>query len=475
MTMLFFLTWLSASVNIDKNPGYGVISMDFNIPSGAERILQSLTDAGYEAYFVGGCVRDLLRVVPPHDWDICTSARPEETAACFASHRVLETGLKHGTVTVLMDGEPYEITTYRTEGPYSDRRRPDFVRFVSDLQKDLARRDFTINAIALGLDGSLRDPFDGADDINAGLIRCVGDPARRFQEDGLRLMRALRFASVFGYGIEDLTAQAIHDHRTMLDNVPAERVREELYKLLTGQNAGDVLRQYPDVLWQFWPELKPLAGMAQDNPWHCWDGWEHTLHALEAAPADVTVRLAVLLHDIGKPQCRSTDEKGIDHFYGHPAVSAEIAEKLLRTLKFDLATLKRVVTLVTYHDTPLLQDSKGIRRWLNRLGPETFFQLLEVKRADKLGQAPEKTAVQLSELDKIRTDAEQIVAERQCLTLKDLAVNGKDVIAAGAVPGPAVGRVLNRLLEQVLNGELPNQRKVLLAQIDKLSGHQNIS
>ena len=339
------------------------------------------------------------------------------------------------------------------------------MRFVSDLQKDLARRDFTVNAIALGLDGSLRDPFGGVDDINAGLIRCVGDPAFRFQEDGLRLMRALRFAAVFGYGIEDLTAQAIHDHRAILDKVAAERIRVELCKLLTGQNAGDVLRQYPDVLWQFWPELKPLAGMEQNNPWHCWDGWEHTLHALEAAPADVTVRLAVLLHDTGKPQCKSTDEKGIDHFYGHPAVSAEIAEKLLRTLKFDHATLKRVVTLVTYHDTPLPQDSKGTRRWLNRLGPETFFQLLEVKRADKLGQAPEKSVVQLAELDRIKTEAEQIVAERQCFALKDLAVNGKDVIAAGAVPGPAIGRVLNRLLEQVLNGELPNQREVLLEQM----------
>lgn len=439
--------------------------MDFDIPSGGSHILKTLTAAGYEAYFVGGCVRDLLRGVPPHDWDICTSARPEETAACFAGQRVLKTGFKHGTVTVLMGGEPYEITSYRTEGPYSDSRRPDFVRFVPDLEQDLARRDFTINAIALDINGALRDPFGGVDNIKAGLIRCVGDPALRFQEDGLRLMRALRFSAVFGYRIENLTAQAIHDHRAMLDKVAAERIRVELCKLLTGQSAGSVLRQFPDALWQFWPELEPLTTMAQNNPWHCWNGWEHTIHALEAAPADVTVRLAALLHDIGKPQCKSTDEDGIDHFYGHPAVSAELTEKLLRTLKFDHATMKQVITLVTYHDTPLPQDCKGIRRWLNRLGPEMFFQLLEVKRADKLGQAPEKAAVQLSELDRIRTEAKQIVAERQCFTLKDLAVNGKDVIAAGAVPGPAVGRVLDRLLEQVLNGELPNRREVLLEQL----------
>lgn len=445
--------------------------MDFDIPSGGSRILQSLTVAGHEAYFVGGCVRDLLRGVPPHDWDICTSARPEETAACFPGRRVFKTGIKYGTVTVLMDGKPYEITTYRTEGPYSDSRRPDFVSFVPHLQEDLARRDFTVNAIALGIDGTLRDPFGGADDIQAGLIRCVGDPARRFQEDGLRLMRALRFSAVFGYGIEELTAQAIHDHRAMLDRVAAERIRVELCKLLTGQNTGTVLRRYPDVLWQFWPELKPLTAMTQNNPWHCWDGWEHTIHALEAAPNHITVRLAVLLHDIGKPQCKSTDEKGIDHFYGHPAVSARLAEKLLRTLKFDRATLKRVVTLVAYHDAPLPRDSKDIRRWLSRLGPETFFPLLEVKRADMLGQTPEKTAVQLAQLSKIKTEAEQIVAERQCFALKDLAVNGKDVIALGAVPGPAVGRILNRLLEQVLNGELPNRREVLLRQIEHtLSG-----
>ena len=441
--------------------------MDFDIPSGGSHILQTLTGAGYEAYLVGGCVRDLLRGAPPHDWDICTSARPEETAACFAGCRILETGLKHGTVTVLMDGTPYEITTYRADGPYSDGRRPDHVGFVNHLEQDLARRDFTMNAAALGLDGALRDPFGGADDIKAGQIRCVGDPARRFQEDGLRVMRALRFAAVLGFGIEDRTAQAIHKHRAMLDRVAAERIRTELCALLTGQNAGAVLRQYPDVIWQFWPELKPLAGLAQNNPRHCWDGWEHTLHALEAAPNHTALRLTMLLHDIGKPHCKTTDDKGIDHFCGHPAISAELTERLLRRLKFDNATLKQVVTLVEHHDAPLPGNSKGIRRRLSRLGAETFFHLLEVRRADTLGQTPENTADTLAELDRIRNEAEQIVAEGQCLALKDLAVNGRDVIAAGAAPGPAVGRVLDRLLERVLDGELPNRREVLLDQLEQ--------
>ncbi len=439
--------------------------MNFEIPDGARRILQTLNSAGHEAYLVGGCVRDLLRGVEPHDWDICTSALPEETEQCFADRRVIETGLKHGTVTVLEGDEPYEITTYRTEGPYSDSRRPDFVRFVPNLEEDLARRDFTMNAIAMDLEGNLRDPFGGVDDIKAELICCVGEPNQRFQEDGLRVMRALRFAAVFGYEIEEQTAQAVHENRTMLDRVAAERINAELCKLLAGQNAGDVLRQYPDVFCQFWPQLRPLVTLEQNNPWHCWGGWEHTIHAVEGAPTDVTLRLAMLLHDIGKPSCKSTDEKGIDHFYGHPAVSAQLADQMLRALKFDNKTRERVVLLVERHDTQLPPKSQVIRRWLNRLGSEAFFQLLEVKRADNMGQAPEKVQDRLAELDEIKAKAERILAERQCLTLKDLAVNGRDVIAAGIEPGPEVGWVLERLLERVLGGEISNERKTLLKYI----------
>ena len=440
--------------------------MKFDIPAGARQVLQTLTAAGHEAYLVGGCVRDLLRGVEPHDWDICTSALPEETESCFAGQRIIETGLKHGTVTVLMEGKPYEITTYRTEGPYSDSRRPDFVCFVSNLEEDLARRDFTMNAIAMDLQGNLRDPYGSADDIKSRLIRCVGEPDQRFQEDGLRVMRALRFAAVFGYEIEERTARAVHENRAMLDRVAAERINTELCKLLVGQNAGEVLWQYPDVFCQFWPELGPLVTLEQNNPWHCWGGWEHTIRALEEAPADVTLRLAMLLHDIGKPAYKSTDEKGIDHFYGHPAVSAQLADKMLRALKFDNKTRERVVLLVERHDVQLLPRSQVIRRWLNRLSPEAFFQLLDIKRADNMGQAPEKVRDRLAELNVIRAKAERILAERQCLTLKDLAVNGRDVIAAGIGPGPEVGRVLERLLDRVLSGEIPNKRKVLLGLID---------
>ena len=440
--------------------------MRFDLPSGAEHILRTLFDAGYEAYLVGGCVRDLLRGVEPHDWDICTSARPEETEACFVGHHIIETGLKHGTVTVMEDGEPYEITTYRTEGPYSDSRRPDFVRFVPDLEEDLARRDFTMNAIAMDLEGNFRDPFDGRGDIKNGLIRCVGEPDRRFHEDGLRVMRALRFAAVFGYEIEKQTAQAIHENWAVLDRVAAERINSELCRLLTGPNVGNILRQYPDVLCRFWPELGPLVTLEQNNPWHCWGGWEHTIHAVDGAPADVTLRLAMLLHDIGKPSCKSIDETGVDHFYGHPAVSARMADQMLKALKFDNKTRERVVTLVARHDLQLLPEDQAIRRWLSRLGPEAFFQLLEVKRADGMGQDQSKVRDRLAELDEIRAKAERILEERQCLTLKDLAVNGGDVIAAGVDPGPEVGRMLNGALEQVLNGAVPNERETLLKLID---------
>lgn len=439
--------------------------MTYEIPAGAVRILETLEAAGHEAYLVGGCVRDLLRGTEPHDLDICTSAKPEQTKACFAGSKVLKTGIKHGTLTVVEDGTSYEVTTYRVEQGYSDRRHPDAVIFVPDLYEDLRRRDFTVNAIAMDRRGTLQDPFDGRGDIQRKLLRCVGEPDRRLREDGLRVMRGLRFAASLSYLVEEETAAALHRNRGMLKHVAAERIRAELCKLLTGVGAAAILRDYPDVLLEFWPELGPLMELEQHNPWHCWGGWEHTLHAVDAAPDDQILRLTMLLHDIGKPSCKRTDERGIDHFHGHQAVGAEMADRMLRTLRFDNRTRQEVTALIAVHDDRLTAGESDVRRRLNRMGPERFFRLLEVIRADKLGQNPEKAGAILAELPRIRASAEAILAERQCLTLRELAVNGQDVLAAGVEPGRAVGRVLDGLLERVLCGDTPNERDALLALI----------
>lgn len=441
--------------------------MGFDIPPGAAQILRTLTAAGYEAYLVGGCVRDLLRGEKAHDWDICTSALPRETEACFSGQRIIETGLRHGTVTILGEDGAYEVTTYRSDGPYSDGRRPDRVRFVPELEEDLARRDFTVNAIAMGLDGELRDPFGGVEDIRKGRLRCVGEPARRFQEDGLRVMRALRFGAVLGYEIEEGTAEAVHACRSMLGHVAAERINVELCKLLVGEEAGRILREYPDVLWEFWPELERLNTLEQNNPWHCWNGWEHTACTVEAAPDSLVIRLTMLLHDVGKPECGTTDEAGVDHFYGHPEAGAALAAAMLRRLKFDNEIRRQVTTLVRYHDVELSPRPRELRRWLNRLGEEMLRRLLEVKRADWAGQAPERLPERLEGLKAVETELERILAQGECFTLKDLAVNGRDVMGEGIPPGPAVGRALAGLMERVLNGELPNEREALLEALKK--------
>lgn len=441
--------------------------MKDRIPPEAARVLAALEAGGHEAWLVGGCVRDLIRGAEPHDLDICTSARPEQTRACFPGNRVIETGIRHGTVTVIENGTPIEVTTYRTEGTYTDGRHPDEVKFVSDLTEDLRRRDFTINAIAMDRRGTIRDPFDGRRDIREKRIRCVGDPDSRLQEDGLRVMRGLRFAAALSYTVETETAAALHRNRGMLRRVAAERVRAELCKLLTSAGAAETMREYPDILLEFWPELGPLMNLEQHNPWHCWNGWEHTLHALAASPPDLIVRLTMLLHDIGKPSCRQTDERGIDHFRGHQTAGAELADRMLRALRFDNRTRIEVTSLIALHDNKLSLEESAIRKQLHNMGPDRFFRLLEVKRADKLGQNPEKTGPVLAELPLLRTKAEAILAAGQCLTLRDLAVNGRDVLAAGMEPGRVVGEILDGLLERVLSGEVPNERAALLALLPK--------
>lgn len=443
--------------------------MGDQIHPGAKLILQALHDSGFEAYLVGGCVRDLLRGVPPHDWDICTSALPGQVERVFAGKQLIETGLKHGTVTVMELGTPFEITTYRIDGQYSDGRHPDEVRFAASLREDLSRRDFTMNAAAMDPAGRLCDPFGGASDIASRQVRCVGDPDRRFQEDGLRVMRALRFASVLDFSIDRQTAGAVHRNCGQLKKVAAERINAELCRLICGPGAGCVLREYPDVFREFWPELEPPHSLQPHGLRHCRDDWEHTVRAVEAAPADLVLRLTLLLHNIGRPAAKAAAEAGAGRLHVRPETGAELAEKMLRALRFDHDTLNHIISLIKERDTPVEPRENVIRRLLGKLGPTDFYRLIEVRRADQVAQAGETARARFAELEEARRLAGRILETQQCFSLRGLAVSGRDVMRAGIPAGPAVGRVLNTLLDRVIDGELPNDRDILFQAIRQLA------
>lgn len=430
------------------------------IPGNVRAVLKTLEAAGHEAWCVGGCVRDSLLGRTPVDWDVAASALPEETLEAFGS-RALPTGLKHGTVTVKTESGPVEVTTYRIDGTYRDHRRPESVAFTRSLDEDLGRRDFTVNAMALNLQGALRDPFGGREDLRRRILRCVGDPDRRFQEDALRILRGLRFAAALGLEIEPGTAAAIRRNREGLADVAAERIQTEFFKLLPGKRAAEILRGYPEVFGVFWPELLPMVGFDQRNRHHCYDVWEHTLHALAAVPEDLVLRCTMLLHDVGKPDCFTLDEAGVGHFYGHPAVSRELADRMLRRLKCGTEFRETVVRLVEWHDRDIPRTDKSIRRALRILGERDLRRLILVKRADNFGQAPAYWDRQ-KELDKAEEILDRLLAEDACFSLKQLAVNGRDLLALG-LSGPAVGAALEELLGKVMDGTLPNEREALLA------------
>ena len=436
-----------------------------NIPKSVQEVLGTLTAAGHEAWCVGGCVRDTLLGRTPEDWDVTTSALPEETMALFGQ-RALPTGLRHGTVTVRTDRGGVEVTTYRCDGTYHDHRRPDTVTFTQSLKEDLKRRDFTVNAMALGLDGPLRDPFGGRDDLRAGILRCVGEPDKRFDEDALRILRALRFSAVLGFAIEEKTAAGIHKNKVLLGDIAAERVQVELMKLLCGKNVLSVLRAYPDVIGVFWPEVPPMVGFDQRNHHHCYDVWEHTIHAVAAVPPEPEVRCAALLHDVGKPATFTVDENGVGHFRGHAAVSEELADGMLRRLKCSTDFRETVVRLVAWHDRDIPRTDKAVRRALGKLGEQDLRRLIALKRADNLAQSPAYFSRQ-RELDKGEAILNKLLAEDACFSLKQLAVRGNDLTALG-LSGPAVGRMLNALLDAVVDGELPNERDALLAALKHL-------
>ena len=438
------------------------MNLEINIPKGASQILRRLEEHGYEAFVVGGCVRDSLLGKVPHDWDITTSALPMEVKALFP--RTIDTGLQHGTVTVLAAGQAYEITTYRVDGEYLDGRHPSRVTFTASLEEDLKRRDFTINAMAFSESTGLRDFFGGADDLKKGVIRAVGDPRGRFGEDALRIMRAVRFSAQLGYEIEDKTLRAMKELAPTLKKISAERVAAELEKTLVSPHPERLRLAYEcGITAVVLPEFDRCMETPQNNPHHMYNVGEHTIHALENARPDRVLRLALLLHDFGKPDCLTTDEKGIDHFYGHPEVSAELVDRILRRLKYDNLTRKRVVTLARYHDRAVRNTEPGVRKAVIRIGEDLFPLWLEVKRADALAQSTYRREDKLAELDRICRIYEKILEQKDCLSLKDLAVSGNDLIAEGMKPGREIGRVLGAMLEDVVNTPEHNTRDYLLA------------
>ena len=431
------------------------------IPNSVLELINKLEVAGYETWVVGGCVRDHLMGNTPHDYDCCTAATPEQMQALFADRQLVLAGLKHGTVGVVTEGGVVEITTFRTEGGYLDSRHPDWVKFVRDVREDLARRDFTVNAMAFSPRRGLCDPFGGQEDLQKGLLRAVGDPVLRFREDALRILRGLRFAARFGFEIEENTRTAMHTEIAGLDTLARERVLTELEGFLLAATAQDILAG-AELLFRVIPELKPQLGFDQKNPHHEHDIFTHTAMVVERAPKDPVMRLAALLHDIGKVDTFTLDKNGVGHFYGHAAVGAKIAGDILRRLKCSNALHDEVIWLIAHHMDRFPCDEKSARKCLSKNGLLRMERLTMMQMADFGGKVDE------GDLDEWLRLLREVNAREGELTLKTLAVRGGDMIELGIAPGKQVGELLNRLLSMVLAGELPNEREALLEYLRKM-------
>ena len=446
--------------------------MTLTIPGYALRVLARLEDAGFESYVVGGCVRDAILGLEPHDWDITTAADPEQVMHVFSGDRILETGLRHGTVTLLSDGGPLEITAFRYEDTYSDGRRPDSVSFVRDVHEDLRRRDFTINAMAYSPVRGLLDDFGGRDDLAERKLRCVGDADRRLQEDALRILRALRFCARYSLTAVPETDEALRSNRIFLEHISSERIFSELKEILTAPGAGTVMRSYPEIFFTVFPEMAPMLGFDQHRPdAHLYDVWEHTARAVDSGSSAVEVRLALFFHDCGKPAAFSLDpDDGRGHFFTHAQIGAQMTDTMLRRLKSDRATRETVTALVENHSVPGELGKKALRRLIRRLGAEPARLLFAVRRADAAAHTPEMAGRLLPSIDRQEELLEEVLAEDGCRTVRDLAINGNDLISLGLRPGPSVGYLLTDLLEEVTDEVLPNERESLLLRAGELIG-----
>ena len=435
-----------------------------------KNVLSQLNNAGYEAYLVGGCVRDALLGRECHDTDVTTNALPEEIMSVFGDCTVIPTGIRHGTVTVIINGKPTEITTYRIDGSYTDFRRPDSVSFSRSLSDDLLRRDFTINALAADADGNIIDRCGGLDDLSRGIIRCVGEPEKRFSEDALRILRAVRFSSQLGFGIDSDTSEALLRSKTLLCHVSEERIREELDKLICGANCVDVLLKYREIIAQVIPEFRPCFDFQQHSHFHRYTVYEHIVRAVGAAPNVPDIRRTMLFHDIGKPPMFTIDEHGEGHFKGHAGVSADMAHSIMKRLKYDNRTINTVCLMIAHHSDKI-RNEQQVRHMVSQLGIEAFMMLIEVKKSDNLAKNDFVYAENI-EFDRFARFAEKIVGDGECLSIAQLAVNGSDVTALGAV-GSEVGNILRLLLDKVIDGELENSRDELINYVKSIQREQN--
>ncbi|MCQ2493763.1 MAG: CCA tRNA nucleotidyltransferase [Lachnospiraceae bacterium] len=436
--------------------------MRITIPEKAKYIIDVLEDAGYEAYVVGGCVRDSILGREPQDWDITTSALPLRVKELF--RRTIDTGLQHGTVTVMQGEEGFEVTTYRIDGEYEDGRHPKDVTFTPNLEEDLLRRDFTINAMAYNDRRGLVDLYDGIGDIERKIIRCVGDPNARFSEDALRMLRAVRFSAQLGYTIEPATREAITKLAPTLEKISAERIRTELVKLLVSNNPYELKEAYETGMTAvFLPEFDRAMQTEQNHKHHCYSVGEHILHAIEEVEATQVLRMAMLLHDIGKPDTLTVDESGITHFHGHVQKSEEMAKVILRRLKFDNDSIDKICRLVRFHDygMGIVPDEKIVRRAVNKIGEDIFSMFLQVGRADIMAQSDYERESKLANNDSWGKMYDKIMEENQCVSLKTLKINGRTLIEMGVKPGPELGRILNTLLEEVLDNPSGNDEEWL--------------
>lgn len=442
--------------------------MKIVLPKNVKKIIDILNKNNFEAFIVGGCVRDSIIGLIPHDWDICTNAKPEEIKKCFEFFNTFDSGIKHGTISIVIDSEVYEVTTYRIDGTYSDNRRPDSITFTSDIAKDLARRDFTINAMAYNEKSGLIDPYGGRNDLSDNIIRCVGNPDFRFNEDALRIIRALRFASVYDFVIENETSKSICKNADLLKNIAVERISVEFNKLLCGNGAEEILNNYSDVIAVFIPEIKPMFDYSQHTKHHNRDLWRHTTYSVKSIDNTPVLRMSMFLHDIGKPKACKRDEDGTCHFKGHPKYSAEMAETILRRLKYPTEFIETCITLIKYHDVRFNGSKRQLRHVMSAIGDKNVELLLKIQRADIMAQSDYKHKEKLEKLNLACQVYREVLADKDCFTLKQLKINGNDIKNLGVTEGVKIGKILKILLSLVIEDKLENKKSALVNKAEEI-------